>query len=33
MKQQEEITQQALADNKDITIGYSEEDIVVVDSI
>ena len=33
MKQQEEITLQALADNGDVTIGYSEDDIVVVDSI
>ena len=33
MKQQEEITLQALADNGDVRIGYSEEDIVVVDSI
>lgn len=33
MKQQEEITLQTLADNEDIQIGYSDEDIVVVDSI
>lgn len=33
MKQQEEITIQTLADNDDIQIGYSDNDIVVVDSI
>ena len=33
MKQQEEITIQALADNQDIQIGYSDNDIVIVDSI
>ena len=33
MKQQEEITFQTLADNEDILIGYSDNDIVVVDSI
>ena len=33
MKQQEEITLQTLADNEDIQIGYSDNDIVVVDSI
>ena len=33
MKQQEEITFQTLADNEDIQIGYSDNDIVVVDSI
>jgi len=33
MKQQEEITLQTLADNDDIQIGYSDNDIVVVDSI
>ena len=33
MKQQEEITLQTLADNEDVQIGYSDEDIVVVDSI
>ena len=33
MIQQEEITLQTLADNEDIQIGYSDNDIVVVDSI
>ena len=33
MKQQEEITFQTLANNEDILIGYSDNDIVVVDSI
>lgn len=33
MKQQEEITIQTLADNEDVLIGYSDENIVVVDSI
>jgi AraC-like DNA-binding protein len=33
MKQQEEITFQTLTDNEDIQIGYSDNDIVVVDSI
>jgi AraC-like DNA-binding protein len=33
MKQQEEITLQTLADNEDIQIGYSDNDIVVVDCI
>ena len=33
MKQQEEITLQTLADNEDTQIGYSDNDIVVVDSI
>ena len=33
MKQREEITLQTLADNEDIQIGYSDNDIVVVDSI
>ena len=33
MKQKEEITLQTLADNEDIQIGYSDNDIVVVDSI
>ena len=33
MKQHEEITFQTLADNEDILIGYSDNDIVVVDSI
>jgi len=33
MKQQEEITIQTLANNEDIQIGYSDNDIVVVDSI
>ena len=33
MKQQEEITLQTLADNDDLQIGYSDNDIVVVDSI
>ncbi len=33
MKQREEITFQTLANNEDIEIGYSDSDIVVVDSI
>ena len=33
MKQQEEISFQALANNQDIQIGYSDNEIVVVDSI
>ena len=33
MKQHEEVTIQTLADNEDIQIGYSDNDIVVVDSI
>lgn len=33
MKQQEEITIQSLADNEDVQIGYSDNDIVIVDSI
>jgi AraC-like DNA-binding protein len=33
MKQQEEITIQALANNEDVQIGYSDNEIVVVDSI
>ena len=33
MKQQEEITIQSLANNEDVQIGYSDNDIVVVDSI
>lgn len=33
MKQYEEVTFQTLANNEDIQIGYSDEDIVVVDSI
>ena len=33
MKQQEVITLQTLADNEDLQIGYSDNDIVVVDSI
>ena len=33
MKQHEEITIQSLANNEDVQIGYSDEDIVVVDSI
>lgn len=33
MKQQEEITIQSLSNNEDIQIGYSDNDIVVVDSI
>ena len=33
MKQREEITIQTLANNEDIQIGYSDNDIVVVDSI
>ena len=33
MKQHEEVTFQTLADNEDIQIGYSDNDIVVVDSI
>jgi AraC-like DNA-binding protein len=33
MKQQEEITIQSLANNDDVQIGYSDNDIVVVDSI
>ena len=33
MKQYEEVTFQTLADNEDVQIGYSDEDIVVVDSI
>ena len=31
--QQEEITLQTLTDSEDINIGYSDNDIVVVDSI
>lgn len=30
---QEEISFQTLADNKDINIGYSDNDIVIIDSI
>ena len=33
MKQHEEVTFQTLADNEDIQIGYSDNDIVVLDSI
>ena len=33
MKQHEEVTFQTLADNEDVQIGYSDNDIVVVDSI
>ena len=33
MKQHEEVTFQTLADNEDIQIGYSDNDIVVIDSI
>ena len=33
MKQHEEVTFQTLADNEDIQVGYSDNDIVVVDSI
>jgi AraC-like DNA-binding protein len=33
MKQQEEITIQALANNEDLKIGYSDNEIVIVDSI
>jgi len=33
MKQQEEITLQSLTDNEDIQIGYSDNDIVIIDSI
>ena len=33
MKQHEEVTFQTLTDNEDVQIGYSDEDIVVVDSI
>ena len=33
MKQLEEVTFQTLADNEDIQIGYSDNDIVVVESI
>lgn len=33
MKQQEEITIQSLANNEDIQIGYSDNEIVIVDSI
>ena len=33
MKQQEEITLKTLADNGDVQIGYSDKDIVVIDSI
>ena len=33
MKQQEEITIQSLANNEDVQIGYSDNEIVVVDSI
>ena len=33
MKQHEEVTFQTLADNEDIQIGYSDNDIAVVDSI
>lgn len=33
MKQQEEITIQALANNEDFKIGYSDNEIVIVDSI
>lgn len=33
MKQHEEVTFQTLADNEDIQIGYSDSDIMVVDSI
>ena len=33
MKQHEEVTFQTLADNEDIQIGYSDNDIMVVDSI
>lgn len=33
MKRQEEITFQTLADNEDVQIGYSDSDIMVVDSI
>ena len=33
MKQQEEVTLQTLADNEDIQIGYSDNNIVIVDSI
>ena len=33
MKQHEEVTFQTLANNEDIQIGYSDNDIVVVDSI
>ena len=33
MKQQEEITIQSLANNEDVQIGYSDNEIVIVDSI
>lgn len=33
MKQQEEITIQSLANNEDIQIGYSDDEIVIVDSV
>ena len=33
MKQHEEVTFQTLASNEDIQIGYSDNDIMVVDSI
>ena len=33
MKQHEEVTFQTLANNEDIQIGYSDNDIMVVDSI
>ena len=33
MKQREEITIQSLADNEDVQIGYSDNDVVIVDSI
>ena len=33
MKQQQEITFQSLTTNEDVLIGYSDNDIVVVDSI
>ena len=31
--QQEEITLQTLTDNEDIQVGYSDNDIVIIDSI
>ena len=33
MKHQENITIQSLAQNEDVQIGYSDNDIIVVDSI
>jgi len=33
MKQQEEVTMQSLAENKDVQVGYLDDDILIVDSI